>query len=114
MPYRYDARSLTKISKNDMPKQIKNLRKLEEVSLFSSPSYSKIDLREIGNMGYEIHVWGKGDRYDNISDMYYDDSRYWWVIAMFNNTPTEHHVSLGDRLIIPDDPETISELMKVR
>ena len=31
----------------------------------------------------------------------YDDASLWWVIAKFNNKPTEGHLKLGDQVLIP-------------
>jgi nucleoid-associated protein YgaU len=49
----------------------------------------------------ESHIWSFGDRYFNLSVKYYDDARYWWLIAWFNEKPTEQHLNPGDVLYIP-------------
>ena len=38
---------------------------------------------------------------------YYNNPKYWWVIALFNGTPTESHVKPGDQILIPVDHEEI-------
>ena len=43
----------------------------------------------------------EGDRFDLLAHQYYGDSELWWVIAWYNQTPTESHVELGDVLQIP-------------
>lgn len=47
------------------------------------------------------HIWASGDKYHALSSKYYDDSRYWWLIAWFNSKPTEQHNSYGDIIYIP-------------
>jgi len=47
------------------------------------------------------HTWSVGDRFYKLAHKYYGDSRNWWVIAQFNNTPTESHVVVGQVLNIP-------------
>jgi hypothetical protein len=47
------------------------------------------------------HVWKFGDRFYNLADQYYNDSRYWWVIAWWNSYPTEAAVRKGTVLYVP-------------
>lgn len=48
-----------------------------------------------------LHVWKQGDSFEKLAFQYYQDSTYWWLIAFFNKTPTEQHVSVGDNIHIP-------------
>ena len=56
------------------------------------------DLEGITMIG---HTWSLGDRYYKIAYEYYGDSRWWWLIAWFNQKPTESHVELGEVINIP-------------
>jgi len=47
------------------------------------------------------HTWKTGDKYYKLAHTYYNDASYWWVIANFNNKPTEGHLNIGDQLLIP-------------
>ena len=47
------------------------------------------------------HMWKMSDRYWKLADAYYGDSRYWWVIAQYNQKPTEAFVSAGMVIYIP-------------
>ena len=47
------------------------------------------------------HIWRMGDRYFKLATQYYGDATYWWVIAWFNQKPTEMHLSAGDPVYIP-------------
>ena len=47
------------------------------------------------------YIWKYGDRFYNLADKYYGDSRYWWVIAWWNSYPTEATVQIGTVLSIP-------------
>lgn len=47
------------------------------------------------------HVWASGDKYFSISQKYYDNIRYWWLIAWFNEKPTEQHINIGEVIYIP-------------
>ncbi len=47
------------------------------------------------------HIFKHGDRLYKLSHQYYGDSAYWWIIAWFNNKPTDSHCKLGDEIMIP-------------
>ena len=46
------------------------------------------------------------------SYLYYNDSKYWWTIALTNSKPTDAHFSIGDIVYIPENPYYIAELLK--
>ena len=60
-------------------------------------------LREMKNLSYKQYVWKNGDTFWKLSFDYYGDTSYWYIIAQFNSTPTEAHVSEGDTIRIPID-----------
>lgn len=48
-----------------------------------------------------------GDRLDNLSFEFYNDTQYWWVIAAANPNKLRkdsYHVALGEQIRIPADP----------
>ena len=53
------------------------------------------------------HMWTVGDRYWKLSTKFYGSPEYWWIIAWFNQKPTEGHVSIGDIVLIPNPLEDI-------
>ena len=47
--------------------------------------------------------WKLGDRFYKYAKKYYNNEEYWWLIAWFNQKPTEHHFKAGDKIkIIPN------------
>ena len=56
---------------------------------------------QIANLTMVGHTWSLGDRYYKLAHKYYGDSRWWWIIAWFNQKPTESHCSLGQIINIP-------------
>lgn len=56
---------------------------------------------QINNLDLVDHVWSLNDRYYKVADEYYGDSQLWWVIAWFNQKPTEADLEIGDTLQIP-------------
>jgi len=62
---------------------------------------------EILDMDFYDHIWTMGDRYYKLADLYYGNSRYWWIIAWFNKKPTESHINNGDIIRVPKSIGTI-------
>ena len=56
---------------------------------------------EITNLQIVSHIWKQGDSYEKLAFKYYQDSAYWWIIAHYNEKPTEQHVSIGESIEIP-------------
>ena len=46
-------------------------------------------------------TFGIGDKMYKYAHEIYGDAEYWWVIAWFNNKPTDMHCKVGDVLTIP-------------
>ena len=57
--------------------------------------------------------WKTGDRFYKLAYDNYGNEEYWWIIALFNETPTESHVKLGDQILIPLDYELVIQLYGV-
>jgi nucleoid-associated protein YgaU len=58
------------------------------------------------------HIWQLGDRYYKLASQYYGEPEYWWVIAWYNQLPTESHIELGDIVIIPTPVEDAIQILK--
>jgi hypothetical protein len=46
-------------------------------------------------------VWGYGSRLYKLSNEFYGDPSYWWVIAWFNKIPSEFSLRAGDTIFVP-------------
>jgi len=53
------------------------------------------------------HIWKMGDSYWKIASEYYGNPRLWWVLAWYNEKPTESHVKVGGILLIPTPVEEV-------
>ena len=49
----------------------------------------------------KLHIWKTGDRYYKLAAAYYGRPQLWWVIALYNQKPTEGHLKIGDVIKIP-------------
>ena len=46
-------------------------------------------------------VYSMGDKLYKYSYEFYGSVEYWWVIAWYNNRPTDTHCKIGDTIHIP-------------
>lgn len=57
--------------------------------------------KQVASLDLKSHVWKIGDKFFKLAHQHYGDSRLWWIIAWFNQKPTESHVELGEVINIP-------------
>ena len=99
---RYNGRVKANNS-NEMYENILQDRGVKKIYQYTTGilSYPDDDTkRTIRTVDYE---WKQGDKFWRLSSQYYGDPRNWWIIAQFNQKPTEGHLSPGDVIQIPLD-----------
>lgn len=57
------------------------------------------------------HEWSLGDRYFKLASKYYRDPKLWWIIAHYNQRPTESYITIGETIEIPLPLERILKLL---
>jgi len=91
---------------------------LEDRGVTGITQYATRVMRNL-NKGDREHLsvtskyWTTGDRLYKLAAEYYGTPQYWWVIARFNNKPTDAHFKLGDTVYIPMPRETILDMYGV-
>ena len=103
---RYDDRR-TVINNTPIYRNYLKKRNLKQILHYSSPFLLYPTDKELESLTTINHVWKYGDRYYKLSHKYYGDTQFWWVIAGFNQKPTENHVELGEMIYIPQPLEDI-------
>lgn len=108
---RYKSR---KIAKNDLEEyeQFFKNRNIKYINHYMSPNFSYPNSDEYSNLKIVEHIWKEGDRYYKLAEQYYGDAKDWWIIAKFNQKPTESHVQIGDIISIPLSLEALLNYMK--
>lgn len=76
-------------------------KNIKFVRHYETPNISAPTADQMSNLYLINHVWATGDRYYKLSAKYYGDPKDWWIIALFNNKPTESHIKIGDIIVIP-------------
>ena len=87
-------------------KQIKSIRQ------YTSPEFNKISAIERSKLKRVSLTWKLGDRLWKYAADFYNDPSLWWVIAWYNQKPTEGHFQIGDTILIPLPIESVLELFE--
>lgn len=106
---RYRNRGLVK---NNLP-QYKSMLKERGKNfaiMYSSAHTLALTDEEISSIETIPYRWGHADKFYKLAAEYYGDTSKWWIIAWYNQTPTENHVNLGDIIYIPLSPEEMIDL----
>jgi hypothetical protein len=86
---------------------LKKTRGINQIKQYSTPTFRHPQKEEIKGFKTIKHIWGTGDRYFKLAEEYYDDPEMWWIIALYNQKPTEFHLKLGDVVYVPVPLETV-------
>jgi hypothetical protein len=77
-------------------------RFLEDTSILSRVAPNAPTDEELRNdLTHIQRVYIMGDRLYKFAYEYYGDVDYWWIIAWYNNKPTDAHFNIGDIVYIP-------------
>ena len=84
-------------------------RDIDDITQYKTKQFSRM-FKE-NNIAYYEHYWSHGDRYYKLAAQYYNDFKLWWVIAIFNEKPTEAKIKYGDLIKIPVNPKDIVDVI---
>ena len=74
----------------------------ESIVQYNTPKFKHPTSSEIrDNFNVITHIWSTGDRYFKLADEFYGNPELWWIIALYNQKPTEFHVKQGETILIP-------------
>ena len=99
---RYGARGVLLTGRGGIYKEIFDKRNIGFARHFSTPNLVYPEIEEIENLSVLGHIWKEGDRFWKLAAQHYDGKGHlWWIIAWFNQAPTEGHLNIGDVVNIP-------------
>lgn len=100
MTSRYDKRKSARNSSERYKGQFKR-RGVKFINQFKTANVSYPTPEQIASLNAASEVWRVGSRFYKLSEEYYGDPTYWWLIAWFNKKPTESHVQVGSTVEVP-------------
>ena len=86
---------------NDFYEEFFEARGLDRITHYRSPYLPPITVTVARKFSREKYIWKLGDKYYKIAARAYGDPKLWWVIAWFNQKPTEASLKQGDIIYIP-------------
>jgi hypothetical protein len=100
MPYsRYSRRSIFVNNKENYKKSFfRYERGIEQVVQYNTAIFS---YPQPGVLAVETARWNATSKMYNLAYAAYGDPSLWWLIAWFNQKPTEAHWNIGDVVYIP-------------
>tara|TARA_Y100000310_G_scaffold333878_1_gene412346 strand:- start:3664 stop:4005 length:342 start_codon:yes stop_codon:yes gene_type:complete len=107
MTSRYETRRLFR-NLDEKYVSLYEKRNVNYVSQYNTPSLIYPTVEQIGTLSTYTKVWKQGDKFWKYAAQYYNGrSDLWWVIAWFNQMPTEGNLEIGDIIVIPTPIEKI-------
>ena len=111
MASRYKSRRIVRNSSKIYEEHFKR-RDVPHINQFKTPRLKHLTASQRAALTRTKHVWKLGDRYWKLAAQYYGNPKYWWVIAWYNQRPTENMLNLGNTIIIPKPLEVVLESLE--
>lgn len=100
MANRYRTRQVL-LNNNEIYKEVFRNRNVKYINQYDTPYYKFPKGMDFNKFTINSYTWTIGDSYYKLANRFYNDPTAWWVIAKFNNKPTESHVAIGETIYIP-------------
>ena len=82
-------------------KPLREERGLKTIRQYATPVLKNPTVAQRKRLKTTKHIWKYGDRLYKLADQYYNDSRFWWVIAWYNGYGCEADIYNGAVIRIP-------------
>lgn len=112
MVSRYTRRKIG-INKTDQYKNLIESRGRKQINHYFTPNLKHPSVEDVIDFTVISHEWKEGDKFYKLANKYYNDSEMWWVIAWYNQKPTEAHLERGDVVDIPLPLEQVLSSMDI-
>jgi len=106
MPSRYLNKAVVKTTNRNVEKLLAS-RGLKNINIIDTIYFKPLSLEDKKDLNVLTVVWQRRTKMFKIAHQFYGDSRLWWIIAWFNQKPTDAHFSPGDLVYVPQPPEEI-------
>ena len=112
MSSRYNDRKIV-INRTPQYKQLLKDRNVPFIRQYFTANLHHPTVEEVMDLNVVSRVWKMGDRYFKLAYEYYGDSKLWWVIAWYNQKPSEADVKNGDIIEVPLPLDKVLGILKV-
>ena len=99
---RYSNRKIIRNLSDDYShEELSDYKNTTAIDHYTTPIIPYPTKEDMVDIQTQKKIWKTGDRLYKYADEYYGSPKHWWVIAWFNNKPTEAHFKNGDVVYIP-------------
>ncbi len=93
---------MIKVNDSILYKKLREARGLPNAIVqYESNRKKPADVDDVSSLNNVLYIWTTGDKFYKLAAEYYNDPKLWWIIAWYNNKPTEGHIKVGDAIYIP-------------
>lgn len=82
-------------------KEFMEQRQIKQLNQYLTPNIPELTFQRRRSLQTVDHIWKTGDKLYKLASQHYGDPTLWWLIAWYNEKPTEAHFYLGDVVSIP-------------
>ena len=100
MSSRYNNRNL-KLNKSELYREFFDNRGVKKLQQYTSANIVPLTAQQAKKIEYDTQIWKTGTRLYKLAEEYYGNAEYWWLIAWYNNKPTDSHFKMGEVIYIP-------------
>jgi nucleoid-associated protein YgaU len=97
---RYNKRSIG-FNNDEQYKNVLDKKGVKKIEQYRTLERDPVEQEDFDSIEVVEYVWRYGDMYWRLSSRFYGSPEHWWVIASFNERPTESLNKVGDVLKIP-------------
>jgi len=106
MSSRYES-AKTAINNDELYQELREERNVNSLEQFRTAVHPKLTAEVRSNFVSNRHVWTTGDTLWKIAAKHYNDPKLWWLLAWYNEKPTESHITVGNVILIPTPVEEV-------
>ena len=76
-------------------------RGINKIVHYKTPRWTPLDSKARQQFSSIKHSWKLGDSWWRLANQYYEDPKLWWVLAWYNQMPTEAGIKQGQIIYVP-------------
>jgi len=103
---RYSDRKILRL-KDDFYRRMLEEKGVKNLLFYDSVLFPPIDKEVTALLTPELYAWGVGDNYYKLAEQKYGDKDFWWVLAWYNQKPSDALLKIGDNVWIPRPVEIL-------
>jgi nucleoid-associated protein YgaU len=103
---RYDS-AKKGINSNEFYEEFREDRNVKRIEQYRTPVYPKLTAKVRQRFTSIHHIWATGDTLWKLASKHYADPKLWWLLAWYNEKPTESHFEVGGTVLIPTPVEEV-------